>query len=177
MDIRPARVEDAETISEIYNLEVRTGTSVFDIEPRSLEQQRRWLTERSGVHAVLVADHNDAVVGFAALSPFKERPCYRTTVESSVYIATEHRRRGIGRTLLGELVQVATDHGFHTMIARIEGSNEASVELHRGLGFDSIGTEREVGRKFGRWLDVHEMQLMLSSHQLEHDREPESRAD
>ena len=161
MEIRPARVEDAETISEIYNLEVTTGTSVFDIEPRNVEQQRRWLTERSGVHAVLVAEEDDAVVGFAALSPFKERPCYNTTVESSVYVAATHQRRGVGRKLLLQIVQVATDHGFHTMIARIEASNEPSVELHRAVGFESVGTEREVGRKFGRWLDVREMQLML----------------
>ena len=162
MEIRPARVEDAETISEIYNLEVTTGTSVFDIEPRSVDEQRRWLTERSGVHAVLVADEDRTVVGFAALSPFKERPCYNTTVENSVYVAAEHQRRGVGASLLAEIIQVATDHGFHTMMARIEASNDGSIELHRAVGFESVGIERQVGRKFGRWLDVHEMQLMLS---------------
>jgi len=161
VEIRSARVDDAEAIRTIYNHEVTTGTNVFDIEPRSLAQQRAWLTERSGVHAVLVAEFADHLVGFASLSRFKERPCYTTTVENSVYVAHDRQGEGVGTALLGEVVRVGTEHGFHTMIARINASNTASVALHRRHGFREVGIEREIGRKFGKWLDVLEMQRML----------------
>ena len=161
MQIRAARLDDAEAIRSIYNVEVMTSTSVFDLVPRSLEDQRTWLTERSGAHAVIVADDGGEVVGFASLSRFKERPAYNTTVEDSVYVDRDHHGRGIGSTLLDELVQVARGHGFHTMIGRITADNDASIALHRRAGFEIVGREREIGRKFGRWLDVAIMQKML----------------
>ena len=162
VQLRSASVDDAEAVAEIYNLEVTTGTNVFDIEPRTIDQQREWLTERTGAHAVVVATADDGeVTGFGSLSRYKERPSYATSVESSVYVARTHRGEGVGLALLNELVRVATDHGFHTMVARIEASNEASIALHRRAGFDVIGIEREIGRKFGRWLDICAMQRML----------------
>ena len=162
--IRAARLSDAEGIRQIYNEEVLNGTSTFDIEPRSLAVQQSWLQDRSGVHAVLVATpdrDDDTVVGFASLSPFHSRPAYNTTVENSVYVHVDHRGKGVGRALLVELIALAQSHGFHTVIARVSGKNEASVAAHRSAGFEVIGVEREVGRKFGRWLDVTVMQLML----------------
>lgn len=162
--IRAARLADAEGIREIYNYEVLNGTSTFDIEPRSLAIQRSWLQDRSGVHAVLVAtpdDDDDSVIGYASLSPFHTRPAYNTTVENSVYVHIDHRGKGVGRALLEEIIGLAKSHGFHTVIARISGKNEASVAVHRSVGFEVVGIEREVGRKFGRWLDVTVMQLML----------------
>ncbi len=162
MHVRPARMEDAEAIRSIYNHEVTTSTATFDLTPRSLDDQRRWLAARSGAHAALVAsDAGGRVVGFGSLSPYRDRPAYRTTVEDSVYVDPGRRRGGVGRSLLGELVRVATGHGFHTVIARIVGGHEASIALHRSLGFAVVGTEREVGRKFGHWLDVVVMQRML----------------
>jgi len=164
--IRAAKLSDAEGIREIYNYEVLNGTSTFDIEPRSLAAQQAWLRDRSGVHAVLVAtpaedEDEDSVIGYASLSPFHTRPAYNTTVENSVYVHQDHRGKGIGRALLVEIIGLAQSHGFHTAIARISGKNEASVAVHRSAGFEVAGVEREVGRKFGRWLDVTVMQLML----------------
>ena len=162
--IRAARLSDAEGIREIYNYEVLNGTSTFDIEPRSLAAQQTWLQDRSGVHAVLVAtpeEVDDPVIGYASLSPFHTRPAYNTTVENSVYVHQDHRGKGIGRALLVEIIELAQSHGFHTLIARISGKNEASVAVHQAVGFEVAGVEREVGRKFGRWLDVTVMQLML----------------
>ena len=162
--IRAARLSDAEGIREIYNYEVLNGTSTFDMEPRTLAAQQSWLQDRSGVHAVLVAtpdEDDNSVIGYASLSPFHTRPAYNTTVENSVYVHVDHRGEGVGRALLEELVALAQSHGFHTMIARISGGNEASVAVHRSAGFEVVGIEREVGRKFGRWLDVTVMQLML----------------
>ena len=160
--VRPARPDDAEATRQIYNAEVTTSTVTFDLVPRSLAEQRRWLTARSGAHAVLVADDTThGVVGFAALSPWKDRPAYATSVEDSVYVHRDHQGRGIGRTLLAELVELATAHGFHAIFARIVDGHEASTKLHEAFGFEVVGTEREVGRKFGRWLDVVIMERLL----------------
>lgn len=160
--MRLATTADAEAIRAIYNLEVLTSTVTFDLVPRSLEEQQAWLVDRNGAHAVLVAEGVDARVwGFASLSPFRERPAYSTTVEDSVYVDRDHQGRGVGKALLEALVETATNHGFHTVIARIVGGHDASIALHASVGFEVVGTEREVGRKHRRWLDVVIMQRML----------------
>jgi phosphinothricin acetyltransferase len=162
VDIRLARIGDAEAIRSIYNHYVTNTTVTFDMVPRSLEQQEAWLSERAGALAVIVAvDADDVVVGFASLSPYKPRPAYRTSVESSVYVAPGSQRRGVGRTLMAHLIEVATDHGYHAMMARIADAKPASVGLHEAVGFELVGIEREVGRKFNRWLDVAVMQRLL----------------
>lgn len=161
--LRLAQLGDAEAIRQIYNAEVTTSTVTFDIMPRTLADQRRYLSERSGAHAVIVAtDENDQVLGYAALSPWRNKPAYSTSVEDSVYVHPGHQGRGIGRILLAELLDVATAHGFHAVFARIVGGHRASIKVHEALGFDVVGVEREVGRKFGRWLDVVVMELLLS---------------
>ena len=91
----------------------------------------------------------------------RARPAYATTIEDSVYVRRDRRGGGIGRALLEELVRLASDHGFHTVIARISGTNEPSIRLHRSCGFELVGIEREVGRKHRQWLDVVELQRML----------------
>jgi L-amino acid N-acyltransferase YncA len=162
MEIRPARLDDAEAIRALYNREVVETTHTFDLVVRTAEEQRRWLEDRSGAHAVLVAVDGDVLLGFGSLSPYRDRPAYRTTVEDSVYVDPAHQGRGVGRRLLDELVVTATQHGFHTVVARIADHNEASVALHRACGFELAGVEREVGRKFARWLDVLVMQRILA---------------
>ncbi len=159
--VRVATVDDAEAIRGIYNPEVLESTVTFDLVPRSLEEQRAWLQARAGIHAVLVAEDAGEVVGFASLSPYKERPAYSTSVEDSVYVRRDQQGRGVGKALLAELLEVATSHGFHAAFGRIVGGHDASIRLHRSLGFEIVGTEREVGRKFGRWLDVVVMQKLL----------------
>jgi phosphinothricin acetyltransferase len=158
---RLATIDDAEATRAIYNVEVMESTVTFDLVPRTLEEQRGWLTARSGAHAVLVAEDAGEVIGFASVSPYRDRPAYSTSVEDSVYVRRDQQGRGVGKLLLGELVTLATSHGFHTMIGRIVGGHDASIALHRSLGFEVVGTEREVGRKFGRWLDVLVMQKLL----------------
>jgi phosphinothricin acetyltransferase len=159
---RLARVEDAEAIRAIYNREVTESTVTFDLVPRTLEQQRAWIIEHAGGHPAIVAvDEHDLVVGFGCLSPYRSRPAYTTTVEDSVYVHHDHRGAGVGRVVLAELVRLATAHGFHSVMARIVGGHDVSIRLHQDCGFELIGIEREVGRKFGRWLDVALMQRML----------------
>jgi len=162
MDVRLATVSDVEGIRAIYNQEVLEGTATFDLRARSSDEQRRWLTERSGAHAVIVAVEGPVTLGFGSLSAYRDRPAYRTTVEDSVYVDATHQGRGVGRAVLDHLLQTATDHGFHAVIARIAGQNEASVALHERCGFEVVGVEREVGRKFSRWLDVVVMQRLIS---------------
>ena len=159
--MRLATVNDAEAIRRIYNLEVTTSTVTFDLVPRTLTEQQAWLVDRNGAHAVLVAEADGEIWGFGSLSPFRERPAYSTTVEDSVYVDRARQGQGVGKALLGGLVDTATNHGFHTVIARIVGGHDGSIALHAPVGFEVVGTEREVGRKHRRWLDVVIMQRML----------------
>ncbi|MFQ5556720.1 MAG: GNAT family N-acetyltransferase [Acidimicrobiales bacterium] len=160
--IRLATRADAEAIRTIYNREVQESTVTFDLVPRTLEEQRRWLAERDGALGVLVAELDGRVVGFASLSPWRAKPAYSTSVENSVYVHEAARGLGVGSRLLEEIVDLAVARGFHTVLARIVDDHEASIALHRSVGFEVVGTEKEIGRKFGRWLDVVVMQRMLT---------------
>ena len=173
MLVRLAEHADDEAIRSIYNREVTGSTVTFDLVPRSSEEQRRWLDDHAGAHPAVVAlapasgdgsrpGGDQAVVGFGSLSPYRSRPAYATTVEDSVYVHPDWRGRGVGRLVLGELTRLAGAHGFHSVMARIVGGHEASIALHRACGFELVGVEREVGRKFGRWLDVVLMQRLLT---------------
>ena len=171
--LRLATLADAEQIREIYNHEVLNTTATFDLVPRSLADQEQWIAARSGAFAALVAVDAGAnpgpdellgrsVVGFGSLSPYKERAAYRTSVEDSVYVRRDRNGEGIGKQIVTELLQVAAMSGFHAVFARISTVGEASLALHRSCGFELVGVEREVGRKFNRWLDVAIMQALLS---------------
>jgi L-amino acid N-acyltransferase YncA len=153
--------EDAEAIRSIYNPFVESSTVTFDLVPRTLEEQRAWIEARDGSHAALVAELDGVIVGFGSLSPYRDRPAYAPTVEDSVYVDPDRQGAGVGKALLGGLVDTARDHGFHSLMARIVGGHDASIALHLGAGFAVVGTEREVGRKLGRWLDVVLLQRLL----------------
>ncbi len=163
MLVRDADVADAEAIAQIYNREVLESTHTFDLVERTIEQQREYIAARSGVLAVLVAidEHDHSIIGFGALSFYRDRPGYRTSVENSVYVHPGHQRKGVGTTLLGALVERAATNGFHAVFARVVDAQEASLTLHQQHGFELVGVEREVGRKFGRWLDVALLQRLL----------------
>ena len=161
VNLRLARPEDAEATREFYNTEVTGSTVTFDLVPRSIDDQLAWLDQRSGAMAVVVAEIDGQIVGFASLSPYRDRPAYATTVEDSVYVHADFRGRGVARALLAEILDIAATRGFHAVMARIVGGHDASIGLHSSLDFEIVGTEREVGRKFGKWLDVVIMQRML----------------
>lgn len=162
MKVRLATRDDAEAIRAIYNPYV-TGSSVtFDMVPRSLEDQLQWIDEHSGAFpAVVAVDDQGVARGFGSLSPYRPRPAYRTTVEDSVYVAADGRRRGVGRLLLEELVALAGAHGFHAVMARVVDGHQASIALHRSCGFELVGVERQVGRKFNRWMDVAVLERLV----------------
>lgn len=175
--LRLATVADAEQVRAIYNHEVLQTVATFDLVPRTLEDQQDWLSARSGAFSAIVAvdagpadpvgaadrgSHSAGeVVGFGALSPYRERAAYRTSVEDSVYVRRDRHGQGIGRLLLVELLSIAASSGFHAVFARINAAGEASIALHRAVGFELVGVEREVGRKFNRWHDVVVMERLL----------------
>jgi L-amino acid N-acyltransferase YncA len=174
MRIRLAELADAEAIRTIYNVEVADSTNTLDMVPRTRNEQEEWILGHRGVHPAIVAieppdtgvgglagANGETVLGFGSLSPFRERSGYSGTVENSVYVDRSQRGRGVGRALLAELLVLASDHGFHSVIARIAGHNETSIGLHAAAGFELVGVEREVGRKHRQWLDVVELQRLL----------------
>ena len=163
IELRPATLADAPAIAAIYNYEVENTAVTMDLVPRSLEEQQSYIVTRSGAFATIVAVDPDSgdVVGWGALSPYKDRAGFATTVEDSIYIRRDRTGQGIGQILLGHLIETARDHGFHCVIARIGATTEASLALHAKLGFVEVGVEREVARKFGRWIDIATMQLLL----------------
>ncbi|NNN20932.1 MAG: N-acetyltransferase [Acidimicrobiales bacterium] len=164
--VRLASLEDSSQISAIYNNEVLNTTSTFDLRPRTKNSQDKWIQNHQGVYPanvviVNLGENNGIVAGFGALSPFRDRPGYSTTCENSIYVDSRFRGKQIGSLLLVDLIERAKLHGFHSMIARISGNNEASIKLHKKHGFELVGTEKEVGRKFGKWLDVTIYQLIV----------------
>lgn len=159
--IRKASVADAAAIAQIYNEAILTTTATFDTETKSIEERVQWLQCHDERHPVLVATLDDDVVGWASLSRWSDRCAYQDTAETSFYVHSTHRGRGIGRKLKRAIIQEARQLGFHTLIARVaEGSNE-SLHLNESEGFVLVGTLKEVGRKFGKLLSVHIFQKML----------------
>lgn len=159
--IRDLAREDAEATRLIYNYAVESTLATLDLEPRSVVGQQRWIEEHLGIHTCLVAEHAGRVIGFASISPFRPRAGYSSSVEDSIYVDQEFWGRGVGGVLLGRLMEVATQLGFHTCIAHVVASHEASLRLHLDCGFRLVGVQEEVGRKFGVWVDVAILQRML----------------
>lgn len=159
--LRLATAADSEAIREIYNYYVERSTCTFQLEPDSPEQRLAWLTDRSEQHPVVVAEIAGEVIGWGSLSPWNKRGGYSRTVEGSIYIRHDHQRRGLGRALLLDLIARARDLGHHALIGGACSEQTASLGLQRAHGFEQVAHFREVGHKFGRWLDVIYMQLIL----------------
>lgn len=159
--IRPAHVDDAPALLEIYNHYVLHSTCTYQETPDALHERREWIAGRDALHPATVALLDDRIVGFGALNVFRGRSAYRRTCENSVYVAHDQQRLGIGSAVLADLLARAEALGYHTVIAGIDAVQSGSVALHRKHGFVEVGRMREVGFKFGRYLDVLFMQRML----------------
>jgi phosphinothricin acetyltransferase len=159
--IRTATEPDVAGIAAIYDEQVRTGISTFDLEPPPTSYWSHSLaSEEPGDH-FLVADDKGAIVGFAHAGGYRPRSGYRLTRETSVYLEPGARGRGLGRRLYDELLPRLGADGMHVVLALVALPNPASVALHESCGFEHLGTMREVGRKFGRWIDTAWYQLVL----------------
>lgn len=159
--IRPATADDLPTINDIYNHYVLHSTCTYQVEPSTMEERREWFAHHDDKHPVIVGCENGVVRAWASLSKFHPREAYSRTVENSIYVHHEHHRRGLGRLLTEEMIQQAKLLGHHTIIASISADQTGSVALHEVLGFRKAAHLKEVGVKFGRWLDVVWLQLML----------------
>ena len=159
--IRPVAVDDAEAIRAIRNDVIEHSTAMWTTRLLTPEDGQAWLTENLTRRSAYVAEDADAVIGFANWAPWRPKDGYRYTVEDSVYLVGGHQGQGIGAELLRTLIAGARDAGAHVMMASIEATNAPSVALHARHGFEVVGTAREVGRKFGRWLDLTMMRLAL----------------
>ncbi len=159
--IRRAELADAEAIASIYNEAILTTTATFDTEPKDVAERVAWLAAHDERHPVLVAEVGGRVVGWACLSPWSDRRAYHGTAETSFYVQADHRGQGVGRRLKEAIIAEARRLQFHTLIARVAEGSDESLHLNESCGFVHVGTLKEVGYKFGRFLDVHILQLML----------------
>jgi len=164
IQIRLAREGDLAAILEIYNDAILNTTAVYDYEPHTLEMRRQWfrIKEAQGF-PVFVAEENGNIAGFSSIGPFRAWAAYKYSVENSIYVAAGQRGKGIGKLLLEPLIKAATELDLHTIIAGIDATNEVSIKLHRSLGFKEVANFKQVGYKFGRWLDLTFMQLLLET--------------
>jgi phosphinothricin acetyltransferase len=162
MLIRQAVDADLDAILAIHNDAILNSTALWTDEVVDRSDREKWLAERTAAgDPLLVAVEGDEVAGYATYAQWRARYGYRYTVEDSVYLAAPYQGRGIGRALLVELIDRARAAGHHVMLADIESGNVASVRLHESLGFVEAGHLREIGTKFGRWLDLTILQLDL----------------
>ncbi len=163
MQLRRVLIEDAPNICEIYNYYVTHSICTFEEEPVSIPEMENRIREVSSNYPWLIAEEEGEVYGYIYANRWKTRSAYRYSVELSVYVRNGYQGRGIGKTLLGHLLDELKHQGIHTAIGGIVLPNERSVRLHESLGFTKVAHFREVGFKFGRWLDVGYWQRVLNS--------------
>lgn len=162
MNIRNAKEEDLPYILEIINHAIKNTTAVYDYNPRTLKMQKEWFLKKMADNMpVLIIEIDTKVVAFGSYGIFRPWDGYRFSVEHSIYVSEKFRGNGLGKKLLEELILLAKNGGFHTMIAGVDANNPGSYGLHKKFGFVEIGKFKEVGYKFDKWLDLVFMQLML----------------
>lgn len=161
--IREARIEDLEAILAIVNEAILNTTAIYDYDVRTLNDQIDWFKEKEvhGFPILVAVDENETVLGFGTYGNFRVKIGYQFTVEHSVYVKEGLSGRGIGKQILSELIERAKKQKLHTMIGLIDAENTGSIVFHERFGFEKSGILREAGYKFGKWLDVQLMQLIL----------------
>lgn len=167
--IRKATLEDIDDVTKIYNESILKTVATFDTELKTIEEQKEWFIGHRSKNPILVAEKNDIVVGWAALSIWSDRCAYSDTAEISLYVKEKYQNKGMGRRLLEAIVQEGKKTSIHTIIARITEGNEASIHIHESVGFFHIGVMKEVGYKFGKRFDVYLMQKIYDGQAIEKD--------
>jgi L-amino acid N-acyltransferase YncA len=159
--VRDATSHDLPALTAIYKHAVEHTTATMDTSTPTLESQAEWFRHHDERHPVMVAELNGEVVGWASISAWSDRGGYRDTAEASVYVTPERRGQGIGKTLIKELVKRASLIGLHVLLARVATTNQTSLNMARSIGFEDVGTMREVGYKFGKPVDVQLLEMLL----------------
>lgn len=160
--IRPGAEGDLPSVKAIYDIHVRDGIATFDLEPPPLDYWHRRLTSTDPGDRLLVVEDADEVLGYAYSASYRPRPAYRSTRETSIYLAPSAQGRGLGRALYDELLGLLRADGMHLALAVVALPNPASQALHRACGFRSAGVLHEVGHKLGRWIDTEWWELRLT---------------
>jgi phosphinothricin acetyltransferase len=152
-------------ILDILNDAIVSSTALYDYEPRAAETMVNWFKSKqhAGFPVLGAVDDAGSLLGFASYGAFRAWPAYKYSVEHSVYVHKDQRGKGVGLVLLQNLILVAAQQQYHTLIGGIDVANSASIALHEKLGFTSAGTIKHAGFKFGRWLDLCFYQLLLGT--------------
>jgi len=160
--IRLATEDDLEEILTIYNDIILTTTAVYDYEPHTIEMRKAWFnTKKEQGFPVFVAEEDGRIAGLSSIGPFRNWAGYKYTVENSVYVDAAQRGKGIGKLLMPPIIAAAKGLGMHAIVSGIDASNDASIRLHQSFGFVEVAHFKEVGFKFGRWLDLKFLELII----------------
>ncbi len=156
--------EHLEAIRAIFNDAIVNTTALYDYEPRSVEVMQAWFAvkEEKKLPVIGVLDDDGTLMGFGSYGPFRPHAAYQFSIEHSIYVDTRFRGRGLGRRILQRLIEKAREQRYHMMIGVIDAENATSIALHEKMGFAHCGHIKEAGFKFGRWLDLELMQLILT---------------
>jgi len=161
--VRQATENDLPQILAIYNEIIANTTAVYYYEPHTLEMRKQWFAERKQQgFPVFVAEEDGMILGMSAIGPFRIPTAYRFTVENTVHVAAAARGRGIGKLLMPPVIEAAGDLNMHAIIAGIDATNEVSLRLHKSFGFEEVAHFKEVGYKFGKWLDLKFLELVIT---------------
>jgi L-amino acid N-acyltransferase YncA len=161
--IRPAVENDLEIILEIYNDAILNTTAVYTYNVQTLEDRKLWFNKKNeDQFPILVFEENNRVIGYASFGPFRAWPAYKYTIEHSVYVHNDYWNHGVGTALVKEIIKIADERKFATLVGGIDSFNKSSLKMHQKLGFEYSGTIQKAGFKFGKWLDLVFYQLNLS---------------
>ena len=161
VQLRLATEADLPIINDIYNHYVLNSTCTYQMEPERMEDRVKWFAAHGVKHPVTVAEGEGKVLGWGSLSQFHRRAAYANTVENSIYVHHELRRKGIGSVILADQIRRAREIGHRTILAIIDADQAGSIGLHERFGFTRAAHLKQLGFKFNRWLDVVYMQLLL----------------
>ena len=159
--IRKVELQDARPLTDIYNYYIAHSTATFDITPLGEEEMRKRIVNISTRYPYFVYENEGKITGYCYAHPWKERAAYCKTLETTIYLASEAKGKGLGTRLMDRLIDECRNRGYHVLIACITAENEESCQFHERLGFKKVSHFEQVGQKFGRWLDVADYELML----------------